>query len=71
MDDCLMGLSLAELAQVLADAGEPAFRAKQVYGWLQKGEDFAGMRNLPAALRETGGGGLAATPTGRRIAEGM
>ena len=25
---------------------------------------------LPAALRETGGGGLAATPTGRRIAEG-
>ena len=52
MDDCLMGLSLAELAQVLADAGEPAFRAKQVYGWLQKGEDFAGMRNLPAALRE-------------------
>ena len=26
---------------------------------------------LPAALRETGGGGLAATPTGRRIAEGM
>ena len=51
MDDCLMGLSLAELAQVLADAGEPAFRAKQVYGWLQKGEDFAGMRNLPAALR--------------------
>ena len=26
---------------------------------------------LPAALRETGGGGLAASPTGRRIAEGM
>ena len=26
---------------------------------------------LPASLRETGGGGLAATPTGRRIAEGM
>ena len=26
---------------------------------------------LPAALRETGGGGLAATPTGRRIAESM
>lgn len=26
---------------------------------------------MPAALRETGGGGLAATPTGRRIAEGM
>ena len=24
---------------------------------------------MPAALRETGGGGLAATPTGRRIAE--
>ena len=27
--------------------------------------------SLPAALRETGGGGLAATPTGRRIAEQM
>ena len=26
-------------------------------------------RMLPAALRETGEGGLAATPTGRRIAE--
>lgn len=26
---------------------------------------------LPVSLRETGGGGLAATPTGRRIAEGM
>ena len=26
---------------------------------------------LPASLRETGGGGLAATPTGRRIAEGV
>ena len=26
---------------------------------------------LPASLRETGGGGLAATPTGRRIAEGL
>ena len=24
---------------------------------------------MPTALRETGGGGLAATPTGRRIAE--
>ena len=26
-------------------------------------------RALPASLRETGQGGLAATPTGRRIAE--
>ena len=26
---------------------------------------------LPASLRETGGGGLAATPTGRKIAEGL
>ena len=34
-------------------------------------EYFAGKDALPAALRETGGGGLAATPTGRRIAEGM
>ena len=27
-------------------------------------------RAMPTALRETGEGGLAATPTGRRIAEG-
>lgn len=27
-------------------------------------------RSMPTSLRETGEGGLAATPTGRRIAEG-
>ena len=27
--------------------------------------------SLPSALRETGEGGLAATPTGRRVAEFM
>ena len=26
---------------------------------------------MPTALKETGGGGIAATPTGRRIAEQM
>lgn len=37
---------------MLKELGEPAFRAKQVYGWLQKGADYAAMRNLPAALTQ-------------------
>lgn len=38
---------------MLADIGQPAFRAKQLFAWLHKGVPFARMSNLPAALRET------------------
>ena len=41
-----------ELASFFQEMGEPAFRAKQVFAWLQKGvTSFDGMHNLPAALR--------------------
>lgn len=46
----LTGMSLAELTSWVKDQGEPAFRARQLHGWLVKGAGFSGMRNLPAAL---------------------
>ena len=51
----LFGLSLAELEGVMADAGEPRFRAKQVYSWLyaKRVRSLAAMTDLKAALRET------------------
>ncbi len=52
MEDCLLGYSLPELEVWLKEQGEKAFRAKQLYGWLQKGADFDEMRNLPATFRD-------------------
>jgi 23S rRNA (adenine2503-C2)-methyltransferase len=41
------------LEQVLADAGSPAYRAKQVWEWVARGVDgYEEMTNLPAPLRE-------------------
>lgn len=51
MKDCLLGYSQQELIEYFAQLGEKPFRAKQVYGWLQKGADFPEMRNLPASLQ--------------------
>ena len=50
----LLGLTLEELAAWLAVRGQPAFRARQLAGWIYTSlaPDFAGMRTLPAALRE-------------------
>jgi len=40
------------LTQTLADAGEPPYRAAQVWEWVARGvRSYAGMTNLPAALR--------------------
>src|SRR5215467_14547541 len=49
----LLSLTLPELQQWFAERGEPAFRAKQVYGWLYQRlvTDFAAMTNLPQTLR--------------------
>ena len=45
-------MDLALLEQTLADAGEPAFRARQVWRWAAKGASgYEEMTNLPAALR--------------------
>src|SRR5579864_2662227 len=49
----LLSLTLPELQQWLVERGEPAFRARQIYGWLywHLVTDFAAMTNLPQALR--------------------
>ena len=50
----LAGLTLEQLIELLEEWGVPAFRARQIYGWLFRSlaSDSGEMRNLPAALRE-------------------
>ncbi|HEX5309127.1 MAG TPA: 23S rRNA (adenine(2503)-C(2))-methyltransferase RlmN [Solirubrobacteraceae bacterium] len=46
-------MDLPLLDQTLANAGQPAFRARQVWQWAARGAgDYEQMTNLPAALRE-------------------
>ncbi len=46
-------MDLQLLDQTLADRGEPAFRARQVWAWLARGaRGYEDMTNLPVALRE-------------------
>ena len=50
----LKSLTLPELAAVLKELKQPAFRAKQVYMWLHKGvRSYDEMTNLPKSLRDT------------------
>ena len=51
-------LPLPQLEAQIVDLGFPAYRARQVWGWVyrQLVTDYAGMTNIPAALRD----GLAA-----------
>jgi 23S rRNA (adenine2503-C2)-methyltransferase len=45
-------MDLALLDRTLADAGEPAFRARQVWAWAARGANgYEQMTDLPAALR--------------------
>ncbi len=49
----LRSLSLEELTAIVKEMGEPAFRAGQLFGWLQSGvENFDEMTNIPSKLRE-------------------
>ena len=48
----LLDMSLEELKVFVKEMGEPAFRAKQIYSWLNAGTRFENMTNLSAALRE-------------------
>ena len=49
----IKSMTMQELAGVLKELGQPAFRAKQVYTWLHKGvRSYEEMTNLPKALRE-------------------
>ena len=49
----LFGMGKNALAALVAEQGDPAFRARQVYGWLyhRRVRDVAAMANLPKALR--------------------
>ncbi len=49
----IKSLSRAERSALVAELGEPGFRAKQIFTWLQKGvEGFDEMTNLPKSLRQ-------------------
>ena len=49
----LKSMTQPEIAAVLKELSQPAFRAKQVYTWLHKGvRSYEEMTNLPKALRE-------------------
>ncbi len=47
----ILSMTGEELEQFLLDAGQPRFRAKQIFTWLHRGVHFSGMSNLPASLR--------------------
>ena len=48
----LKSLTQTELAELFKNMGQPAFRAGQVYGWLQKGiYSYDEMTNIPKSLR--------------------
>jgi len=50
----LKSLTQPELADILKQLGQPAFRAKQVFSWLHKGvRSYDEMTNLPKNLRDT------------------
>ena len=45
-------MDLDRLDRLLAERGEPSFRAKQVWEWAARGaRSYAEMSNLPAELR--------------------
>lgn len=48
----LGSMQLTELENYMLSIGESKFRAAQIRKWLCSGVDFAGMSNLPKALRE-------------------
>ena len=50
----LKSLTQPELANILKELGQPAFRAKQIFTWLHRGvRSYDEMTNLPKGLRET------------------
>ena len=49
----LKSMTLPELQKTMQEMGEPAFRGKQIFTWLNRGvTSFGEMSNLPLALRE-------------------
>lgn len=52
MQNSLMDMTITEISGLLSSWGEPTFRAKQVYEWLNRGVRPDSMQNLPKPLRE-------------------
>ncbi len=52
IQESLLEYTPEELKSILAQMGQPAFRADQLFSCLHKGVDFADMGNLPLSLRE-------------------
>lgn len=48
----LTDMDIGELELLLTEMGQPKFRARQVFEWIQKGVKPDAMSNLPKALRE-------------------
>ena len=49
----LTGMMPEEITSWVREQGLPAFRGKQIFEWIHRGEDFDGMTNLPKELRES------------------
>ncbi len=50
----LLSLSLEELQDFVIELGQPKFRGRQIYEWLQKGAfSFEDMKNIPFSLKNT------------------
>lgn len=52
----LLDLKLKDMEKLMEELGEPKFRASQVFGWINKGENgaqsFEEMTNVPTALKK-------------------
>ncbi len=46
-------MTYEDILGIVSELNFPAFRAKQLYQWLNKGADFSEMTNLPNAFKET------------------
>lgn len=66
------GLLPAELAALCGELGQPAFRARQLWQWLyvRRADEWAAMRNIPAALRDALSGRCELHPVSRLGQEG-
>ena len=52
----ILDLELKELEKIIKDAGQPGFRASQIYGWISKGvTEPEDMRNVPKKFWDTEG----------------
>ncbi len=50
MKDALTNFNIEELKTILAEYGQPQFRAKQLFVWVQSAAPFEEMSNLPKSL---------------------